>query len=162
MKTFITTILIVVVSVSAQSQDNAFLKNDIYLEAGGWGGFGSVNYERQLTKSPGIGIRIGLGFYTEDAFYASIPLGLVYLFETKKPGSFIEAGLGLAWFREDGKFFNNEVFGVDIYDKYTNVNLTVGFRKHTRRNVMWRVQAGALANKYTVIPWVGLALGKRF
>ena len=65
-----------------------FEKNDIYIEAFGFGGFGSVNYERQLTKEPGLGARIGLGFYTEDAFYVSIPVGLVYLFQLKNPMSF--------------------------------------------------------------------------
>jgi hypothetical protein len=162
MKTALTIICIVLMSLSARTQDVPFPKNDIYLEAGGWGGFGSINYERQLTKNPGIGIRLGLGFYTENAFYATIPVGLVYLFETKKPGTFWEAGMGMTWMREDGKFFDNEFMGVDIYDKYTNVNMSVGFRKHTARNVMWRAQVGGLFNKYTVLPWAGIAVGKRF
>ncbi len=34
---------------------STFKRNDIYLEAGGNGLFGSVNYERQLTNKPGLG-----------------------------------------------------------------------------------------------------------
>src|SRR5690606_34014640 len=63
-------------------QDN-FKRNDIYLEAGGNGLFGSVNYERQLTKQPGLSARIGVGFYSENAFYLSIPVGINYLFKLK-------------------------------------------------------------------------------
>jgi len=78
---------------------NNFKKNDIYLEAGGNGLFGSVNYERQLTKTPGLGARIGVGFYTENAFYLTIPVGINYLFKLKNDKSFIDAGLGATWTR---------------------------------------------------------------
>ena len=60
-----------------------FKRNDIYLEAGGNGLFASVNYERQLTKQPGIGFRLGVGFYSENAFYLTIPIGINYLFKLK-------------------------------------------------------------------------------
>ncbi len=58
-----------------------FLRNDIYVEAGGNGLFSSVNYERQLTKQPGLGFRLGVGFYSENAFYLTIPVGINYLFK---------------------------------------------------------------------------------
>ena len=48
---------------------NSFKKNDIYVEAGGNGLFGSINYERQITNAPGLGVRAGIGFYSENAFY---------------------------------------------------------------------------------------------
>jgi len=57
--------------------------------------FGSVNYERQLTKEAGLGCRIGLSFYTENGFYATIPVGINYLFELKRKRLFIDAGLGI-------------------------------------------------------------------
>ena len=136
-----------------------FKKNDIYIEAFGFGGFGSVNYERQLTKEPGLGARIGLGFYTEDAFYISMPVGLVYLFQLKNPMSFIEAGMGITWFKEDGKFVGKESV---FYDNFTDFNISAGYRRHTKRNVMWRFTAGGLINKNTILPWAGIAIGKRF
>lgn len=88
-----------------------------------------------MTKDPGLGARIGLGFYTEDAFYLSIPVGLVYLFQLKNPKSFIEAGMGITWFKEDGKFIGKET---PFYDDFSNFNISAGYRRHTKRNVMWR------------------------
>lgn len=75
---FIILLFITAVEVSAQNQ---FKKNTIYAEAGGNGLFGSINYERQLAKEPGFGLRAGVGFYTENAFYLTIPLGINYLFK---------------------------------------------------------------------------------
>jgi len=152
--------LLILTSIcSITKAQNEFKKNDIYIEAFGFGGFGSVNYERQLTKEPGLGARIGLGFYTENAFYVSIPVGLVYLFELKNPKSFIEAGMGITWFKEDGKFVGKYS---EFYDNFSNFNISAGYRRHTKRNVMWRFSVGGLFNKNTTLPWAGIAIGKRF
>lgn len=137
-----------------------FLRNDIYLEAGGNGLFASVNYERQLTKQPGLGVRLGVGFYTENAFYLTIPVGLNYLFALKKNKGFIDAGLGATWTRADGELF--------IEPKKTNGNHfvnfvpSIGYRQHTKKNIMWRVSVTPVANKYVLVPWIGLSIGKRF
>ena len=45
--------------------ENRTLRNTIFVEALGNGLFGSINYERQLTKEPGLSVRAGIGFYTE-------------------------------------------------------------------------------------------------
>jgi hypothetical protein len=92
--------------VCSYAQQN-FNRNDIYLEAGGNGLFASVNYERQLTKQPGIGFRVGIGFYTEKAFYLTIPVGINYLFKLKNNQSFIDAGLGATFSRIDGKLLGD-------------------------------------------------------
>ena len=73
---------------------NSFKRSNLYIEAGGNGLWGSVNYERQLTRQPGLGLRIGVGFYTENAFYLTIPAGINYLFPLKNHTSFIDAGFG--------------------------------------------------------------------
>src|ERR1035437_5932834 len=96
MRKYFLTILIIATVTFAFGQ-SAFKKNDIYLEAGGNGLFGSVNYERQLTKEA----RIGIGFYSENAFYLTIPVGINYLFKLKSSKSFIDAGLGVTWTRID-------------------------------------------------------------
>lgn len=54
-KILFTTILILCAVTFIFGQSN-FKKNDIYIEAGGNGLYGSVNYERQLTKQPGLAI----------------------------------------------------------------------------------------------------------
>jgi hypothetical protein len=38
------------------------LKNSIFVEALGNGLFGSINYERQLTREEGLSLRAGIGF----------------------------------------------------------------------------------------------------
>ncbi len=152
---------VLALSVTALSfGQTAFKRNDIYLEAGGNGLFGSVNYERQLTKEPGIGARIGVGFYTENAFYLTIPVGINYLFKFKNEKSFIDAGLGVTWVRVDSKLFkgskgsNGEHF-VDFIP-------SIGYRRHTPKNVMWRVSLTPAVNKYGFVPWIGASIGKRF
>jgi len=137
-----------------------FKKNDIYLEAGGNGLFGSVNYERQLTKQPGFGARVGVGFYAENAFYLTIPLGINYLFKLKSDKSFIDAGLGATWTRIDGNLFSDSENANG--DHFVNFVPSIGYRRHTANDVMWRISVTPVANKYGLVPWLGASIGKRF
>lgn len=139
---------------------NNFKKNDIYLEGGGNGLFGSVNYERQLTKQSGFGARIGVGFYAENAFYLTIPAGINYLFRLKAKNSFIDAGLGATWTRIDGNLFSDSKNSKG--DHFVNFIPSIGYRKHTARDVMWRISVTPIANKYGFVPWLGASIGKRF
>jgi hypothetical protein len=138
---------------------NSFKKNDIYLEAGGNGLFGSISYERQLTKEPGLGARIGIGVYSENEFFLTLPVGVNYLFELKKKNTFIDAGLGVTWAMVDGKFSNDPT---DIQENFTSFIPSIGYRKHTAKNVMWRISLTPVINKYSFTPWLGLSIGKRF
>lgn len=138
----------------------SFKRNDIYLEAGGSGLFASVNYERQLTKQPGIGFRLGIGFYSENAFYLTVPLGINYLFPLKNKQSFIDAGLGATWTRIDGKLFGESKNTNG--EHFVNFVPSIGYRRHTARNVMWRISLTPIANKFGFVPWMGFAIGKRF
>lgn len=136
-----------------------FKKNDIYLEAGGNGLFASVNYERQLTKQPGLGVRLGVGFYTENAFYLTLPVGINYLFELKTNKSFksfIDAGLGVTWTYINGKIFNQ--YAKDL----TNFIPSIGYRRHTQKDLMWRISVTPVINDETFVPWLGFSIGKRF
>ena len=137
-----------------------FKRNDVYFEAGGNGLFSSVNYERQLTDQPGLGVRIGLGFYSENEFYLTIPTGVNYLFKLKNDNSFIDAGLGATWTRSNGKFFIIE--DPSIGTQFVSFVPSIGYRKHTANDLMWRISLAPVANRYGLIPWIGLSLGKRF
>jgi len=139
---------------------SAFKKNDIYLEAGGNGLFGSVNYERQLTKEPGLGARIGIGFYSDNAFYLAIPIGINYLFKLKSAKSFIDAGLGVTWTRIDGKLFGDSKNSNG--EHFVNFIPSIGYRRHTSKDLMWRISLTPVANKYGLVPWLGASIGKRF
>lgn len=150
---------LLLVSKLFQAQ-NSFKKNDLYLEAGGNGLWGSVNYERQLTKEAGLGARVGIGFYTENAFYLTIPAGINYLFPLKNRTSFIDAGLGITWTRVDGKLFASDKFSNG--EHFVNFIPGIGYRIHTKKDVMWRFNITPVANKYAFTPWAGISLGKRF
>ena len=139
---------------------NSFKKNDLYLEAGGNGLWGSVNYERQLTKEPGLGVRIGLGFYTENAFYLTLPTGINYLFPLKNRTSFIDAGLGVTWARINGKLFASDKYSNG--EHFVNFIPSIGYRIHTKKDVMWRFSFTPVANKDAFTPWIGISLGQRF
>lgn len=156
MKQFLLSVLFLFFTLNAALSQSHFFKNSFYLEAGAGGGFGSLNYERQLTKSPGIGIRIGAGFYTEDGYYLSLPVGVNYLFPLKKKNRFIDAGFNVTPFFKDARF---NAMGDD---KYTNFIPMIGYRVHTNKNWFWRASAGAVANRFGGLPWAGFAVGKLF
>ena len=155
--TFLLAISFFAICTNAQT---TFKRNDVYLEAGGNGLFASVNYERQLTKQPGLGFRVGVGFYSEKAFYLTIPVGINYLFKLKNNKSFIDAGLGATWTQIDGNLFgdSNNANG----DDFVNFVPSIGYRRHTNKDLMWRISVTPIANKYGLVPWLGFSVGKRF
>jgi hypothetical protein len=153
-------IVFAVCGVTLSFGQTNFKKNDVYLEAGGNGLFGSVNYERQLTKQPGLGARIGLGLYSENAFYLTIPAGINYLFKLRNHKSFIDAGLGATWTRIEGKLFSDSKNSNG--DHFVNFIPSIGYRRHTAKGVMWRISLTPVANKYGLVPWLGASIGKRF
>lgn len=146
--------------VASSFGQTPFKKNTLYLEAGGSGLFGSLNYERQLTKEPGIGLRLGVGFYSENVFYLTVPVGINYLFPLKKENSFIDAGAGITWTRVHGDLFGPSKSS--IAEHYVNFIPSIGYRRHTGKDVMWRISLTPVINKFTFVPWLGVSIGKRF
>jgi hypothetical protein len=143
------------------SGQTTFKKNDVYLEIGGNGLFASANYERQLTKQPGPGIRLGIGVYSENGIYLTLPAGIDYLFNLKADKSFIDAGMGITWTFIDAKFFgkSKSLSGNNFFPDFIP---SIGYRQHTANNIMWRVSLAPVINKYGFVPWLGLSFGKRF
>lgn len=139
---------------------STFKRNNIHLELGGNGLWTSLNYERQLTSEPGLGIRVGVGFYTENAFYLTIPVGINYLFKLKGNRSFIDAGLGATW---AGIPSSPTAALKDTRGSYfMNIVPSIGYRRETRDNLMWRVSLTPVANKFGLVPWFGISIGKGF
>ena len=159
MRTCLLTIITIIFIINSFGQ-STFKQNDIYLEAGGNGLFGSVNYERQFTKEPALGVRFGLGLYKEDRLYLTIPVGINYLFKLKKTNSFIDAGLGATWCRAEVRLLGNSKNPEG--ESFVNFLPSLGYRKHTVNNVMWRISLTPIGNKYGLFPWLGVSIGKRF
>lgn len=146
-------------SIGLSFGQNTFKKNDIYIEAGGNGLFGSLNYERQLTGKPGLGARIGVGFYSEKAFYLTVPVGINYLVKLKGGRSFIDAGLGVTWALRNGDLLGESTTYKD--DHFESLVPSVGYRLHTLNNLMWRISVTPVANEFGFVPWLGVSVGKR-
>lgn len=146
-------------AIAMASAQDQFKKNTIYVEAGGNGLFGSVNYERQLAKEPGFGVRVGVGFYTENAFYLTVPVGINYLFKLNNNNSFIEGGLGVTFARVNGNLSNS------YYSRGLSFNSfipSLGYRKQTEKNLMFRFSLTPVINNYGFVPWAGVSFGKSF
>lgn len=153
--------ILVLISYLAPAQaqmHQPFRRNDIYLEAFGSGLFGSLNYERQLSKMPGLGLRIGVGFYAENHFYLTIPVGLHYLFPLRRPGTFIDAGIAYTQAFGDGRVFANK----EQRDKFNSTIPSLGYRIHTKKDMMVRFSFTPVINYSGFHPSLGLSLGKRF
>ncbi len=131
---------------------NSYKKNAIFLEAGGNGLYGSLNYEKQVTTKPGLGARIGIGFYSQYTSWVTIPVAINYLFRIKDSTSFIDAGFGVTWTDHDEKSDGG------LY--YFNFVPSIGFRRHTLKYYMWRISVTPVVNKYGLVPWIGVSIGK--
>lgn len=82
------------------------------------------------------------------------------MFPLKNKKSFIDAGLGVTWTRsEETLIGNNKHFKGD---DWVNFIPSVGYRRHTNKDVMWRISLTPVVNKYTFVPWLGASIGKRF
>lgn len=136
-----------------------FKPNCFYVEALGNGIFGSINYERQLEKMPGLGLHLGVGFYYVGIAQPVYNGGMNLLFKLKKENTFIDAGISGTFTKEivieDGFAFKR-----DGFLKFFMTN--IGYRKHTKNNYMWRVNLIGVTTDQGTVPWVGIAFGKRF
>lgn len=164
----------VTVSVMAQ-------KNTMFLELGGNGGFASLNYERQLTNSLGISIRVGIGatffeFEKDEPdlelgqgcaicgvtvpaprVSATIPVSAQYLFDLRND-NYLETGLGSTWQLSEEPLFVHHA--------------SLGFRRYfgNGNKWMWKVTLtpilgvngeNAFQDSEPAI-WGGVSIGKRF
>jgi hypothetical protein len=164
----ILTLVTFLASTSLMAQKD-FRKNDMYFELLGNGIGASVNYERQLQDKPGLGVRIGIGYFSGDEqFRVSIPLGVNYLFQLGNNKSFLDAGLSGTWSGAAGlKTVKQETTagGVRIRDyneRIWSAVPSIGYRRHTKGNFMWRTSFTPILNKYRTMPWFGISIGKRF
>lgn len=138
-------------------------RNTVFVEGLGNGLFGSVNYERQLTKTHGLSLRAGLGIYAEDGFYLTFPISLQFQFRLKQ-FSYLDLGLGYTF----ADSYADDVFGSadgGYNNNLHNFFMSVSYREVFSNNWMWKVSFTPLiTNNMDVwmMPWVGIAFGKMF
>ncbi|GAB3167256.1 hypothetical protein [Telluribacter humicola] len=134
-------------------------RNNLYFELGGNGLFSSINYERQLTTTPGLQVRAGVGFYSEKGLYLTVPVGINYLFPLNDKRSFVDAGLGATWAIDEGRLSTKDRASTE---SFFNIIPSVGYRRHAANNLMWRISVGPVINNTAFTPWAGVSIGKRF
>ncbi len=155
-------ILLLTVSIIVSGQAD-IKKNSVYIEIAGNGFLGSVNYERQLTKQPGVGLRIGIGTYSASSFQLTIPVGVNYLFDLNKR-SFIDLGFGVTYTRADVLLYTSVKYADPnfVNSNYINYIPSVGYRWRTKNNFMWRISFTPVINHIGFIPSLGFSFGKDF
>ena len=165
MSKYILSLFILTTTTSVFGQ-NIYKRNDLYFELLGNGIGASLSYERQLQNKPGLGVRLGVGYFSgNEQFRASIPISVNYLFNLKNNKSFLDAGIGGTWSAAAGlKTPKQEAAagGRDYSEHIWSVVPSIGFRRHTRGNFMWRTSFTPIINKYIAIPWLGFSIAKRF
>ena len=152
--------LLLLISTISFGQENPSTKRNFsYVEAGGAGLFFSINYERQLSKTPGFSWRVGLGGYSEVDFYVTYSTGLAYLFTlNEEKNAFIELGMNATIAREytgvrqDGRYA----------DLFENIMPTVFYRKQFEHNVFYKAGFSPVFNRFGFTPWLSAAIGTRF
>lgn len=140
-------------------------KNEIFLELGGNGLLGSVNYARQLTNKPGLEIRAGLGAYGSEKTFITIPVSLNYNIGLGGKHSFLTVGMGATYTKADvriGRIIDYEEGYEDTHSKPVNLVPSLVYRYYTTKDYLWKVGFNPVINKHGFLPSFGLSAGKRF
>lgn len=161
MKSCLLLLFVFVLDFGALAQD--FRKNEVFVELLGNGMLGSINYERQLMKNPGFGVRAGVGIYGTDA-RLTIPMGVNYLIRVIKNHSFLDLGMGATFTQTDGFFYSMPKLPAGYVKKENYMYLipSAGLRAYTTRNYIWRIGASVFITDSGALPWLGIGFGKRF
>ena len=142
---------------------NIFKRNAAYVELGGNGLFTSLNYERQFTSHPGFGARVGAGIYFTNHIL-TLPVGINYLVKLSSSHSFIDVGFGVTYTRADVTLYSSTKPSNPNYinTHYINYVPSVGFRRQTSKNWMFRLSLTPVFNQYDGLPFIGASIGKCF
>lgn len=147
--------------VSGQSKSKL---NTVYFELGGNGLFTSINYERQLLKKTRINFHIGTGIYGVQPAYLTIPFGINYLFKLNNTNSYIDLGFGATYSKADVALYAIVEHKNPNYKNtnYWNYIPSVGYRKLTKKNLMYRFSLTPVINHNDFLPFLGFSIGKSF
>ncbi len=167
MKTLICILLLFTLVAVANAQNveaTSIPRNTVFFEALGSGLWGSANYEYQLTKTPGLSIRAGIGVYGDGAVYVTLPVSAQFAFQLWKK-NYLETGLGYTLahhsnFNHRARKDIDDDFGVR--NSFYNVLINVAFKRHFGHDWMWKLQVSLLLNEDVGILYPGLAIGKNF
>ena len=141
-------------------------KNALYIEAGGWAGYGSLNYERTILVGKVIQFNGRVGFGHISNLYSTHTVGLNFsLGDTK---NYFEIGIGQAY------ILGNNGNGQTVIN-YSVTTLSAGYKYQPRLGgVFFRIaftplfgdNSDSTNNPYPYFkkwsPWFGLSIGYSF
>jgi len=135
----------------------SFKRNTIYFEIGGNGLVLSLNYERQITSKPGLGLHAGVALSGDKPAF---PLGAKYLFDLGKQRSFLEVGAGVTFAEQD--MWEENLNQVTSNPYKAGFIPSVGYRYNAPKGFMWRINYTPFFNKYrTELLFFGVSVGWR-
>lgn len=139
-------------------------KNEIFIELGGNGLLGSLNFARQLTKNPGLEFRVGLGAFGSEKTFLTIPVSLNYLVGLGGQHASLSFGMGMTYTKADVRMriIDYEEGYEDTRSAPVNLVPSLAYRYHTTKNLLWKVGFNPIFNKHGFSPSFGLSAGKRF
>ncbi|MFD2162501.1 hypothetical protein ACFSJU_08855 [Paradesertivirga mongoliensis] len=141
---------------------DAFKKNEVFLELGGNGLLASLNYGRQLTNKPGLGFRAGVGTYGTGTFL-TIPVGVNYLVRLIKDHTFLDVGFGVTYTKADFRVgIIDYTEGTEPGHQSLNYIPGIGLRTYTSKNFIWRLNIVAIKNQHGFMGYPGIGFGKKF
>jgi len=148
--------VIMAIKLSAQEPSR---RNTAYAEMMGNGIILSANYERQLTKTPGVGVHLGIGL---GGYGPAIPMGVKYLLEIGNQKSYLETGLGFT-LAERG-VWDTDHQNEPGSKKYKAALIpSVGYRYQARSGFICRINYTPVFTNWDNRPvYFGLSFGWRF
>ncbi len=149
-------------STMATTAQSSFKKNDVYIELGGNSLFTAINYERQLGKQPGFGIRAGVGIYGINSPYYVFPLGVNYLFKLKTNNLFLELGAGASLCKADVMLYAVAKRLQEVDPPLVKFVPSLALRGHSQKNMMYRFSIAPVYTTVGMLPFFGISVGKRF
>lgn len=149
-----------VLTLSAAHAQSAYVsRNSLLMEVGGNGMFGSINFERHITKTPLVSVRAGLGYYRQGGrSFITVPVGANLLLRLKKhPNWFADLGLGMTYSPHNSFLFGDS--GTPLTPYTLAFVPSLGLRYYARSGTMFRVSITPLHDKYDRQAWFGAAIG---
>lgn len=139
-------------------------RNNIYFQFAGNGLFLSLNYERNLSKVDNLYAHAGLGVYGIYPTFVTVPIGLNYLINIKDNRRFVDVGLGVTYCEHPIDIGLAGKGSKKTYDFNDKINFipSVWFRTHSKKEIVFKVGISPIINTSGVIPFFGIAIGKRF
>ena len=116
------------------------------------------------SKAQGLNAHVGTGIYGVNPAYLTIPFGINYLFTLKKSNAFIDLGFGATYSKADVALYAIVEHRELNYrnTNYWNYIPSLGYRKLTKSNLMYRFSLTPVINHNDGLPFVGFSIGKSF